>query len=55
MTFEPSARIDYVLVGPPAAGGRGHVRRVRLVGDRPVAGVWPSDHCGVLAELGGSR
>jgi endonuclease/exonuclease/phosphatase family metal-dependent hydrolase len=54
-TFEPSARIDYVLVGPPTAGGRGHVRGVRLVGDRPVDGVWPSDHCGVLAELGGAR
>ena len=50
-TLEPSARIDYVLVGYPGAGGRGHVRGVRLVGDRPVGGVWPSDHAGVLAEL----
>lgn len=50
-TFEPSARIDYVLLGPPGVTGTGAVRRVALVGDRPVRGVWPSDHAGVLAEL----
>jgi endonuclease/exonuclease/phosphatase family metal-dependent hydrolase len=50
-TFEPSARIDHVLVGVPTAGGAGHVRSARLVGDRPVAGCWPSDHAGVLVEL----
>jgi endonuclease/exonuclease/phosphatase family metal-dependent hydrolase len=50
-TGEPSARIDYVLVGLPTAGGAGRVRSVRLVGDRPVDGIWPSDHAGVLAEL----
>jgi endonuclease/exonuclease/phosphatase family metal-dependent hydrolase len=50
-TGEPSARIDYVLVGLPTAGGAGRIRSVRLVGDRPVDGVWPSDHAGVLAEL----
>ena len=50
-TFEPSARIDYVLVGPAGPGGRGHVRAARLVGDRPVAGTWPSDHAGVLVDL----
>jgi endonuclease/exonuclease/phosphatase family metal-dependent hydrolase len=50
-TLEPAARIDYVLVGYPGARGRGHVRSVRLVGDRPTGGVWPSDHAGVLAEL----
>jgi endonuclease/exonuclease/phosphatase family metal-dependent hydrolase len=49
-TMEPSARIDYVLVGPPH-GRRGHVRSVRRIGAAPVAGVWPSDHAGVLAEL----
>ena len=52
-TGEPSARIDYVLVGPPSAGGLGAVRRTRLVGDAPVRGTWPSDHAGVLAELRG--
>jgi endonuclease/exonuclease/phosphatase family metal-dependent hydrolase len=50
-TGEPSARIDYVLVGLPAAGGAGRIRSARLIGDRPVNGVWPSDHAGVLAEL----
>ena len=50
-TGEPSARIDYVLVGLPTASGAGRVRSVRLIGDRPVDGVWPSDHAGVLAEL----
>lgn len=50
-TFEPSARIDYVMVGPPDPGGRGHVRTARVVGDRPVDGTWPSDHAGVLVEL----
>lgn len=49
-TLEPSARIDYILVGPPHAR-RGHVRSVRRIGGAPVAGVWPSDHTGVLAEL----
>jgi endonuclease/exonuclease/phosphatase family metal-dependent hydrolase len=50
-TGEPSARIDYVLVGLPSATGAGQVRSVRLIGDQPVDGVWPSDHAGVLAEL----
>jgi endonuclease/exonuclease/phosphatase family metal-dependent hydrolase len=50
-TGEPSARIDYVLVGLPASSGAGQVRSVRLIGDQPVHGIWPSDHAGVLAEL----
>lgn len=50
-TGEPSGRIDYILVGLPAASGAGQVRSVRRIGDRPVDGVWPSDHAGVLAEL----
>jgi endonuclease/exonuclease/phosphatase family metal-dependent hydrolase len=50
-TMEPSSRIDYVLVGPPYEGRRGHVRSVRRIGTEPVRGVWPSDHAGVLAEL----
>ncbi|MEV0177402.1 endonuclease/exonuclease/phosphatase family protein [Streptomyces sp. NPDC050803] len=43
---EPGARIDYVLLGAP-----GHVRTVRRAGDRPVDGVWPSDHAAVVADL----
>lgn len=50
-SFEPSARIDYVHVGRPGRGGLGSVRGVRRVGDAPVAGVWPSDHAAVMADL----
>nr|BFE79058.1 hypothetical protein GCM10020093_016590 [Planobispora longispora] len=50
-TREPPARIDYIHVGPPGPGGLGHVRSVRRAGDRPVNGVWPSDHAAVLADL----
>jgi endonuclease/exonuclease/phosphatase family metal-dependent hydrolase len=52
-TGEPSSRIDYVLIGPPHASHRGHVRSARRIGEKPVAGVWPSDHAGVIAELDG--
>ncbi|MER7829803.1 endonuclease/exonuclease/phosphatase family protein [Streptomyces sp. NPDC095602] len=47
----PSVRIDYIHVGPPGPGGLGAVRSVRRAGDGPVAGVWPSDHAAVLADL----
>ena len=50
-TSEPSARIDYVLVGQAGPSGRGHVREARVIGDQPVAGTWPSDHAGVLVDL----
>lgn len=48
---EADKRIDYVLSGfhGPALGGR--PVECRVVGDAPVDGVWPSDHCGVLAVL----
>jgi endonuclease/exonuclease/phosphatase family metal-dependent hydrolase len=49
--FEPDRRIDYIFVGRPAARGAGHVLTCRVTGDRPVNGVWPSDHHAVLAEL----
>jgi endonuclease/exonuclease/phosphatase family metal-dependent hydrolase len=47
----PSARIDYVFVGPPGPDGLGRVRSVRRAADRPVGGVWPSDHLAVVADL----
>jgi endonuclease/exonuclease/phosphatase family metal-dependent hydrolase len=50
-TFEPSARIDYVFVGPPGPTGQGHVVSVDLVGDQPRHGIWPSDHAGVVVDL----
>ncbi len=49
--LEPDRRIDYVFTGWPRAGGAGHVVGCRVVGDSPVAGVWPSDHFGVEARL----
>lgn len=50
-SLEPSARIDYVFVGLPTSGARGHVRSIRVIGDRPRSGVWPSDHAGVQVTL----
>ncbi len=49
--FEPDRRIDYILVGWPAAGGAGHIVSCKVTGNSPVDGVWPSDHHAVLAEL----
>jgi endonuclease/exonuclease/phosphatase family metal-dependent hydrolase len=50
-TGEPSARIDYVLVGPPRDGRSGRVKRVQVAGGEPIDGVWPSDHAAVVVEL----
>ncbi len=47
----PDRRIDYVLVGRPRRGGAGHVVRCSLAGTEPVAGVVPSDHFAVFADL----
>ncbi|MFI5801863.1 endonuclease/exonuclease/phosphatase family protein [Streptomyces sp. NPDC051561] len=46
-------RIDYVLVGSPHAhpGARARVRDARLAFDKPVDGVWASDHYGVVVDL----
>jgi endonuclease/exonuclease/phosphatase family metal-dependent hydrolase len=49
-THEPSARIDYILVGLPARVG-GQVQSARRIGHQPVTGTWPSDHAGVVADL----
>ncbi|WP_129843172.1 endonuclease/exonuclease/phosphatase family protein [Streptomyces sp. RFCAC02] len=42
------SRIDHVLVGAP---GTGRVRDVWRTGDRPLGGVWPSDHAAIVADL----
>jgi endonuclease/exonuclease/phosphatase family metal-dependent hydrolase len=47
----PDRRIDYILVGRPRRGGAGHVVTCSLAGTEPVAGVVPSDHYAVLADL----
>jgi hypothetical protein len=46
-------RIDYVFVGSAHAHpqARTRIMSARLVGDRPVEGVWLGDHAGVLADL----
>lgn len=50
--LEPDRRIDYVFVGPPRRpDGLGQVLRCERVGTEPRAGVWLSDHFGVVAEL----
>jgi endonuclease/exonuclease/phosphatase family metal-dependent hydrolase len=49
--FEPSRRIDYVLVGAPDAVGRGAIESARVVLNEPREGVFPSDHFGVLADV----
>ncbi|MGI4893573.1 MAG: endonuclease/exonuclease/phosphatase family protein [Janthinobacterium lividum] len=48
---QPSARIDYVLVGLAPFTGEGSVRSIRRVATRPVDGVWASDHAALLVEL----
>lgn len=50
-SFEPSRRIDYVLVGQPDATGRGVIESARVVMNEPGDGVFPSDHFGLLVEV----
>jgi len=49
--LEPDRRIDYIFSGWPLERGAGHLVDCKVVGNQPVAGVWPSDHHGVMAEL----
>ncbi len=51
MEFEPDRRIDYILVGLPAAKGAGHIVDSTVVGNKPVNNIYPSDHFAVLAQL----
>ena len=45
-------RIDYIFVSPARRDGRGTVLDARVCFDRPdAAGVYPSDHCGVVADI----
>ena len=46
----PDSRIDYILAGLPRQG-RGKVLSAALAGTGPVAGIWPSDHFAVVADL----
>ncbi len=47
----PNRRLDYVMVTWPRRRGAGHVQRCWLAGTAPIAGVWPSDHHAVVADL----
>ena len=47
----PDRRIDYIFSGSPQRDGTGLVETCRVVCDDAEAGVWPSDHFGVYAEL----
>lgn len=49
--YEPSARTDYILVGPASGEGRGHVEYIRMFGDAAVDNVWPSAYAGIVADL----
>ncbi len=49
--LEPDRRIDYILVGHPKARGAGHITECHIVGNQPVADVWPSDHFALLTKL----
>jgi len=45
-------RIDYIFLGSPHDyARRACIREARVVLDKPVAGVWPSDHYAVFAEI----
>jgi len=49
--LEPDRRIDYVFAGFPQRSGIGQLLDCREVCDDEKAGIWPSDHFGVYAQL----
>jgi endonuclease/exonuclease/phosphatase family metal-dependent hydrolase len=49
--LEPDRRLDYIFTGYPLKGGIGLLERCSVVCNEEQAGVWPSDHFGVFAEL----
>lgn len=48
---EPERRIDYIFVRAPDDQHRGEPLEAEVCCDEPVAGVFPSDHFGVLATI----
>ena len=52
---EPSRRIDYIYVRGPGAHLCGEPLSAQRVLDAPTDGIWPSDHCGVVAEVWASK
>jgi endonuclease/exonuclease/phosphatase family metal-dependent hydrolase len=51
MPLEVGRRIDYIMIRNGTYGPTLRVADCRRVLDRPVAGVWASDHFGVMADL----
>ena len=51
LAWEPSRRIDYVLVGPPTPEGRGRIESARLAFETPRRDVFASDHFGVVVDV----
>lgn len=47
----PNRRLDYLFVTWPRPKPAGHPRRVWLAGTEPIAGVQPSDHFAVVADV----
>jgi len=47
----PDRRIDYIFSAAPRRGGAGHPLESGLLGIRPVAGTYPSDHYALHASL----
>jgi endonuclease/exonuclease/phosphatase family metal-dependent hydrolase len=47
----PERRIDYIFSAAPRPGGAGHPVHSALLGVRPVAGTYASDHYGLQASL----
>jgi endonuclease/exonuclease/phosphatase family metal-dependent hydrolase len=48
---EPERRIDYIFAGYPTQSGAGRIDHCRVVCNEEQAGIWPSDHFGLYAEL----
>jgi endonuclease/exonuclease/phosphatase family metal-dependent hydrolase len=51
MPLEPGRRIDYIMIRSGIHGPTLEVAECRRVLTRPLAGVWASDHFGVMADL----
>ncbi len=49
--YEPDRRIDYVFAGWRRPDGRGRIAACSVVCDRPLTGIHPSDHYGLLADI----
>lgn len=51
----PNRRIDYLFVAQPRLDQVGTIEHCEVVCNKPVEGIWPSDHFGVFAKLRASK